>query len=234
VTASGAAAVTNGPATAMTGVATVVSDAIPPTFVTGPSLGLRTGTVNKTGTPVAVTWRAADNTLVGAGAATTPTAATFGPTTTSWNTTAGPGARTFTLTAADAAGNTRTASTTGTATLYPETAALRTVSWRTTQNSSDLDGTALTSTTAGAALIWTFTGRSVGWVATRTTTSGQAVVYLDGTKMATVDLKGAATAYRQAVWIRNGLTPGIHTLKIVTVGTANRPTVTTDGIISLS
>ncbi|HEX2809293.1 MAG TPA: hypothetical protein VHN80_24270, partial [Kineosporiaceae bacterium] len=197
-------------------------------------LGLRAGTVNTTGTPVYLTWRATDETLLATTVATSPTAARFGPAATLWSTTAGPGLRTFTLIATDAAGNARTASVTRRAVLLPETAAIRSGAWASVRKAGHIGGAAATSSSRRAALSWTFTGRSVAWIAARTATSGQAVVYLDGVKVATVDLKAATTAYRQAVWTRNGLTAKKHTLAVVVAGTAHRPTVTTDGIAFLS
>ena len=228
-TATGTTGTATGSATA-----TVISDAIPPTFAASPALGLRAGTVNAAGIPVAVTWRADDNSVLAGVSATAPTAATFSPGATVWNTTAGPGTGPYTLAAVDAAGNTTTASTTGTAMILSETAAVRTGRWATTKNINDLGGTALTSTTPNAALAWTFTGHAVAWIAMRAATCGQALVYLDGVKVATVDLRAAATAYRQVVWTRNGLPDARHTLKVVVVGTARRPTVTTDGIAYVS
>jgi hypothetical protein len=212
----------------------VISDSTAPTFVAAPALGLRAGTVNKTGTPVYLTWRATDNALLARTIATSPTAATFGPAPQRWNTTVGPGVRTFTLIAADAAGNSATASVTRRATQVPETAATRSGRWLTARKTSYLDGAAVTSTVRSASLTWTFTGRSVAWIAARTAFSGQALVYLDGAKVATVDLRSAATAFRQAVWTRNGLTAGSHRLTIVVVGTTGRPTVISDGIAYLS
>ena len=160
--------------------------------------------------------------------------AAFGPAATSWNTAAGPGARTFSLVAADAAGNTRTASVTRTATVLSEAAAVRSGTWVSVKNAHHLGGAALASRARNARLTWTFTGRGVAWIASRTTASGQALIYLDGTRVATVDVRAAATAYRQAVWIRNDLAAGRHRLTIVVAGTAHRPTVITDGIAYLS
>jgi uncharacterized protein with LGFP repeats len=232
------ATIANGPETGgntytRTATATVVSDTTAPTFTAGPTVRLRAGTVNKTGTPVSLTWRTTDNTVLARVRASTPTQATFAPTTTTWSTVAGPGTRTFTLTAVDGAGNTRTATATSNATLLPETAASRSGKWATTKSTGYLDGTALTSATAGARLGWHFTGRSVAWIASRIPTAGQAVIYLDGRNAGTINLKATSTAHRQAVWVRNGLTPTRHTLTIVVVGTASRPTVTTDGILYL-
>jgi hypothetical protein len=212
----------------------VVADTTAPTFPSGPSLGLRQGTVNKTGIPVTLSWRATDDTRLARVTATSPSKATFAATSTAWNTVAGPGVRTYALTATDAAGNTRAATTSGNAIVTAETAAVRTGPWGATRNSSHVDGVALSSAVRNASLTWTFTGRSVAWIATRTQWSGQAVVYLDGVKQGTVDLKGGYTSYRQSVFTRSALSSGRHTLRVVVVGTAGRPTVITDGIVSVT
>jgi hypothetical protein len=224
---------TGGNTSIRTATATVISDATPPTFTAGPALGLRAGTVNNTGTPVSLTWRATDNTVLAKVNATTPTRATFTSATTVWNTVAGPGPRTFTLTAVDGAGNTRTASAATKTQLLSETTAIRFGKWATSGNVNYLGGAALTSSAPGTRLGWSFTGRSVAWIASRTPTSGQALIYLDGRKAAVVDLRSTTARHRQASWVRNGLAPTRHTVTIVVAGTAHRPTVTTDGITYL-
>jgi hypothetical protein len=77
-------------------------------------------------------------------------------------------------------------------------------------------------------------GTSLAWIAARTTTSGRARVYLDGAKVAMVDLKSTRTKYRQVVWAVNGLKAGRHTVKIVVDATCDRPEVIVDGVVSLS
>ena len=57
----------------------------------------------------------------------------------------------------------------------------------------------------------------------RAATSGQAYVYVDGKKVATVDLKSAATKYRDAIWTKSWSTSAKHTVKIVVVGTQRPP-----------
>jgi hypothetical protein len=68
-------------------------------------------------------------------------------------------------------------------------------------------------------------------VVSRATTSGQADIYVDGTKAATVDLKSATTKYRDAIWSKTWASSAEHTVKIVVLATAGRPTLTTDGIV---
>jgi hypothetical protein len=134
----------------------------------------------------------------------------------------------------DAAGNATTASTTGRAWLVPETAAQRTGGWTRTLHDSHDGGEALIATAPGSSLTWTFTGRGVALVGTRTKWSGQLKVYVDGTYVGIADLQGSFTAYRQAVWVRGGLTPGGHTLTVVVVGTPDRPATIVDGMVGLS
>ncbi|MEU9398619.1 N-acetylmuramoyl-L-alanine amidase [Streptomyces sp. NPDC048242] len=215
--------------------ATVIADTTVPTYPTAPSAALRTGTVNTTGIPVTVSWKAADDNGLRAQAATSPTAATLASTATSWATTAKAATATkFALKATDLAGNAATTSVTRTATLVQETSAKATGTWAKKSSTSYLGGASTGSSAANATLTWTFKGRSVSWIASRASTSGQVKIYLDGTYQSTVDLKSATTLYRQAMWTKTWSGVAQHTLKIVVVGTAGRPAVTTDGIAVLN
>ncbi len=214
--------------------ATVVADTTAPTFTTRPNLALRTGTVNTTAVPLTLKWKASDNAALKEVRLTAPTAAAYGPTVTSANHTAKPGAATtWAMTAHDLAGNTGTASVAGTPVILQETSATRSGTWTAKSSSSYLGGKSYTSTTRNAALTWTFTGRSAALVVSRATTSGQAHIYVDGTKVTTVDLKSTTTKYRDAIWTRTWTGSAKHTVKIVVVGTSGRPTVTADGLVYL-
>jgi hypothetical protein len=178
-----------------------------------------------------VTWKAADSAALAKVVATSPSAATFGPTVTSWATSAKPAASDlFALKAYDAVGNTAAASVTRKPSIIQETSTTRTGTWTRKSSSSYLGGYSYSSSSAKASISWTFTGRSVAWIVSRASTSGQAYVYVDGTKAATVDLKSSTTQYRQAIWTKSWSSSGKHTVKIVVVGTSGRPAVTTDGI----
>ncbi|GAA1356047.1 peptidoglycan recognition protein [Streptomyces beijiangensis] len=217
--------------TSLSAAASVTGDVTKPTFPTPLDVRLRGGTLSSTSIPVALTWKAADNASLKSVAATAPRAASFGPTVTSWGTTAKPAsAVTYTLKATDAAGNYLTTSVSRTAVITQETSATRSGTWATKKSTSYLGGASYSSATKNAALTWTFTGRSVAWVVSRAATSGQAYVYVDGVKITTVDLKSSTTLYRQAIWTKTWSTSAKHTVKIVVVGTSGRPTVTTDGI----
>ncbi|MGW2085623.1 peptidoglycan recognition protein family protein [Streptomyces sp. NPDC001880] len=214
--------------------ATVVAEQTAPTFSTRPNLALRTGTVNTTAVPLTLKWKATDAASLKEVRLTAPVARTYGPTTTSASHTAKSGAATtWSMKAYDRAGNTATASVAGTPVIVQESSATKSGSWTTRSSSSYLGGKSYSSSSKGAALSWTFTGRSVALVASRATTSGQVHVYVDGVKVSTVDLKSSTTKYRDALWTKSWSSSAKHTVKIVVVATSGRPTVTTDGIVYL-
>ncbi|MFD9006349.1 N-acetylmuramoyl-L-alanine amidase, partial [Streptomyces sp. NPDC059582] len=189
--------------TAVTRNATVVADATAPAFTTKPSVTLRTGTVNTTAVPVTLGWKATDAAALKEVRLTAPSAHTYGPITCTAALTSDSGtATTWSMTAYDQAGNTATTTTTATPVILQETSATKTGTWTKKRSTSYLGGASLSSSAKNASMSWTFTGRSVAWIVSRAATSGQAVIYVDGTKTATVDLKSATTAYRNAIWTK--------------------------------
>ncbi|NNN36729.1 peptidoglycan recognition protein [Streptomyces sp. S3(2020)] len=221
-------------ATSATPTATVVAETTPPTFSTKPNLALRTGTVSTAAVPLTLKWKATDTAALKEVRLTAPVAKTYGPTTISASLTAKSGTATaWSMKAYDQAGNTATASVTGTPVILQETSATRTGTWTAKSSTSYLGGKSYTSKTKNASMSWTFTGRSAAWVVSRAATSGQAYVYVDGTKVATVDLKSTTAKYRDALWTKTWSSSAKHTVKIVVVGTSGRPTVTTDGLVYL-
>ncbi|MFF7565378.1 peptidoglycan recognition protein [Streptomyces pseudovenezuelae] len=222
----------SGRTTPATTALTVATDTTAPTFSTTPRLTLRTGTVSTTAVPVTLGWKAADSQALKSVSLLSPTTATFGPTTTSSSRTAKSGtASIWSMKAYDVAGNTRTSSPSYTPMILQETSATKSGSWTARSSTSYLGGKSYSSGSKGASLSWTFTGRSASWVVSRASTSGQAYVYVDGTKVATVDLKSSTTKYRDAIWTKSWSSSAKHTVKIVVVGTSGRPTVTTDGLV---
>ncbi|MET8399535.1 N-acetylmuramoyl-L-alanine amidase [Streptomyces sp900116325] len=220
--------------TATSAAATVIADQTAPTFTTKPNLALRTGTVNTTAVPLTLKWKATDAASLKEVRLTAPVAKTYGPTTTSASHTAKSGVATaWSMTAYDLAGNTAAASVSGTPVILQETSATKTGTWTSKSSSSYLGGKSYSSSSKSASLTWTFTGRSAAWVVSRASTSGQAYVYVDGTKVATVDLKSSTTKYRDALWTKSWSTSAKHTVKIVVVATSGRPTITTDGLVYL-
>ncbi|MFF7071186.1 peptidoglycan recognition protein family protein [Streptomyces pseudovenezuelae] len=222
----------SGRTTPATTALTVATDTTAPTFSTTPRLTLRTGTVSTTAVPVTLGWKAADSQALKSVSLLSPTTATFGPTTTSSSRTAKSGtASIWSMKAYDVAGNTRTSSPSYTPMILQETSATKSGSWTARSSTSYLGGKSYSSGSKGASLSWTFTGRSAAWVVSRASTSGQAYVYVDGTKVATVDLKSSTTKYRDAIWTKSWSSSAKHTVKIVVVATSGRPTVTTDGLV---
>ncbi|MCX4502969.1 peptidoglycan recognition protein family protein [Streptomyces anulatus] len=220
--------------TSLSPIATVVADTAPPVFSTKPALTLRTGTVNSTAVPLTLKWKATDAASLKEVRLTAPVAKTYGPTTVSASHTAKPATATaWKMTAYDRAGNTAASSVTGTPVILQESAATKSGKWTTKSSGSYLGGRSYSSSTKGASLTWTFTGRSAAWVVSRAATSGQAYVYVDGKKAATVDLKSSTTKYRQAIWTKSWSSSAKHTVKIVVVGTTGRPALTTDGLVYL-
>ncbi|MFE6955717.1 peptidoglycan recognition protein [Streptomyces sp. NPDC057696] len=210
----------------------VVAETTAPTFTTTPKISLRTGTVNTSAVPVTLGWKATDDKALRSVNLLSPTAVTFGPTTTSSSRTAASGtATTWSMRAYDWAGNYRTSSPSYTPVIQQETSAVKSGSWTSRSSTSYLGGKSYSSGSKGAALTWTFTGRSASWVVSRATSSGQAYVYVDGVKVSTVDLKSSTTQYRQAIWTKTWSSSATHKVKIVVVGTSGRPTITTDGLV---
>ncbi|CAN5555470.1 hypothetical protein BH20CHL6_BH20CHL6_06710 [soil metagenome] len=75
------------------------------------------------------------------------------------------------------------------------------------------------STARGAVARFQFTGRSVGWMAQTSAARGRAEVWLDGVRVATVDLYSATPERRRIVWSRSWATSTAHTVEIRVLGT---------------
>jgi hypothetical protein len=99
------------------------------------------------------------------------------------------------------------------------TAITYTGAWTTATNVNMFGGTARYAVAAGRRASVSFTGTNIGWVTRKASYNGKAEVWLDGEKVATVDLFSPTTRQRQMVFVRNGLTPGQHTLEIRVLGT---------------
>ncbi|MFJ9245016.1 beta-galactosidase [Streptomyces sp. NPDC101776] len=82
---------------------------------------------------------------------------------------------------------------------------------------------------AGDSLTVPFDGTAIRWIGSKTNNHGYADVYLDGTKVATVDDSGSES--QAVVFHKTGLTPGTHTLKIVVAG--NHASGSTDNYVAV-
>ena len=106
--------------------------------------------------------------------------------------------------------------------------------WKTQELRGAHGGLVKYATTKGATARFTFTGRSVAWVAPKSSTRGKANVYLDGVKVTTVDLYSSSTLSRQVVFSKDGLDPAVnHTLEVVAMGTSGRQRVDVDAFVAL-
>ena len=104
--------------------------------------------------------------------------------------------------------------------------------WSTGSSSAYWGGSAKASSTRGAQATFTFSGRSVAWVAPRSATRGRAAVYVDGTYLVTVDLYSSASQAQQLVWSRTWSTSATRAVEIRVIGTSGRPRVDLDGFIT--
>jgi uncharacterized protein with LGFP repeats len=197
----------------------VVSDGTAPDFTAGPDVALRTGALNGT-VPIQLDWAAHDVNGLSSVRLLRPSVVELGPTAHSRNGTLRPGfPATFTLRATDRAGNATSASVTRTPVVVSEAASQRTGTWGTLRDPQYLGGVALSSTATGSSATWTFTGRSAALVVGRNAASGQVRILVDGIDAGLIDLRSAATIYRQVVWSRSWGTSGSHSVRVEVDGT---------------
>jgi hypothetical protein len=222
--------------TATTAGQTVIAKTNPPTFPTAATLTFRTAAqVSATTAPVTLSWVARDTVKLSSVALTAPSARSFSTTSTAYGTTAAIGRETnWSLTAKDLVGNAATSAVARTPVLVSELSGTRTGSWttRTGSTSTYLAGKALYTKSRGAKLTWTFTGRGMALVVARTPASGKADVYVNGVKVATLDLRSSSNAYRQVIYARSvSRSPAKTTVQIVNQATTGRPGITLDGLV---
>jgi Big-like domain-containing protein len=102
--------------------------------------------------------------------------------------------------------------------------------WKKTTSPKALGGAARNATASTKRATFTFTGYDVGWIATRTASSGKARIFIDGILFGTVDLDQGRTSYRKLVFARHFPTLASHTLEIRPVGDGR---VDIDGFVVL-
>jgi hypothetical protein len=211
----------------------VVADVTAPAFGRAPVLQLRPGSL-ASAVPTRLLYTVTDAGGLRSVGLTRPSAVKLGVATRSYPGFARPGvATTWTVRAADWAGNTTAASVTGTPVVVAEAAAARTGRWRTLTDPRYLGGRALISTTAGSTMSWTFTGSAAQLAVARTTGSGRVRVYLDGRDYGVLDLRASRTIYRNAVYAPHWNASGPHTLTVRVEGTSGRPGIIIDGLVRL-
>ena len=211
----------------------MVSDSNAPVFTGAPDLVLRPGPLDGS-VPIRLNWTATDVNGLSGVALVRPTGVNLGTTARSRNGTVRPGVpTTFTVRAADRAGNSVDASVTRTPVVLSEAAAQRTGIWRTLRDQAYLGGVALGATAGGSSMTWTFTGRSAALAVGRGALSGRVRIFVDGRDNGFVDLRSPRTIYRQAVWARWWTESAQHTVRVEVEGTAGRPGAVVDGLVYL-
>jgi spore germination protein YaaH len=100
--------------------------------------------------------------------------------------------------------------------------------WTSATDPTMSGGSVRWATAAGARVSYSFTGRSIAWIATFGPNRGLARVYVDGTLVATVDCVAPTTVPRHVAFVKAWSGSGTHTIRIVVVGTPNRPRVDVD------
>jgi subtilisin family serine protease len=131
----------------------------------------------------------------------------------------------FTLRATDGAGNTGGYATTTTAKLArgqeTSSAISYSGSWTRVSLSGASGGYVKKSTASGARATYAFTGTGVGFVSARGSSRGKAELWLDGAKVATVDLYALTVKPARLVWASGVLANRAHTLQVRVTGTKN-------------
>ncbi len=147
---------------------------------------------------------------------------------------AAPGSHSFKSTATDVAGNTSELAVLGVVlTGSQETAAAYAGGgWSTLSGAADW-GTTRFSKRRGATATFNFNGSGVAWVAPKAPKRGKARVFIDGVRVALVDLYATSFSDRRVVFATDGLAVGPHTLKIRVKHTSGRPRVDVDGFLVL-
>ena len=128
----------------------------------------------------------------------------------------------FRIRATDREGNTSTyvAWPDLTPSVHQETSSLAkyTGSWTASKNAKMSGGGGRYTSSSTRRFTFVFTGRNVAWVATKTTSSGRAQVFIDGAYQRTINLDAAATTYRQIVFSKSYPAKGPHTMEIRPLG----------------
>lgn len=109
--------------------------------------------------------------------------------------------------------------------------------WTRVDSAAFYAGAVKYATAAGARARFSFTAREVGWVSTKGPNRGKAEVWVDGTKVAVVDLYSPTVQPREVVFRRAWATSGSHAAVVVLTGTKNasstNPRVDIDGFVTL-
>jgi hypothetical protein len=85
----------------------------------------------------------------------------------------------------------------------------------------------------GARATTTFAGRSIAFVTTKAVRRGKVRVYVNGRRVATIDLRRSSKLARVIVWQRTWAKAAKRTIRVIVVGTSGRPRVDVDAFAIL-
>ncbi|MGN6378103.1 MAG: hypothetical protein ACTHNU_04065 [Gaiellales bacterium] len=223
-----------------------VSDTTAPTITRAPDVRMATGTTVGSFLPVTLSWAGSDNLSgicrytvqesIGSGAFN-PATPPF-PTATSMLRYVKPGLGYHFKAAAKDCSDNVSSTASGPAdvisSLQNTSSSIRYAGGWTRARVSGASGGSITYTKRrGASATLKFTGRQIAWVASRSSSRGRAVVYIDGHAIKTVDLHGSGIVRRQIVFVRTFTSAGTHTIRIVNQATSGRPIVDVDAMLVL-
>ena len=100
--------------------------------------------------------------------------------------------------------------------------------WSLVSTSSASNGRLHASTRAGASVEFKTTARAIAIVGRKAARNGKAKIYVDGAYVKTIDLYRSSTQSKVVVFNASWSTNGVHSVKLVVVGTAGRPRVEVD------
>lgn len=106
------------------------------------------------------------------------------------------------------------------------------VLWEGGRNWGALDQPMRVATATGATATYSFTGPAVAWLADRGPQLGSADVYLDGSKVGSVDLSANEAKYADLVFSRSGLSTGSHALEVKVTSSGKSVNILAFGRIS--
>jgi Bacterial Ig-like domain (group 3) len=106
--------------------------------------------------------------------------------------------------------------------------------WTTAKATTYWAGAARRASVAGARATISFTGRSIAWVSRTGPDRGKAAIYVNGSRVATVDLYAPTAGLRRVVWVGTFATSASRTISIRVLGTAGRPRVDLDAVVTAS
>jgi hypothetical protein len=105
--------------------------------------------------------------------------------------------------------------------------------WSLVSSGSASNGRFHRSTRAGASIEFKTTARAIAVVGRKGPSNGQAKVYVDGAYVQTIDLRRSSVQSKVVVFNKSWSVNGLHSVKLVVVGTAGHARVEVDAFAFL-